>query len=51
MGQVEPVNCSNAALEQRMKKATNSAYIEEKYGLYQTKSIWDSCDSEAAIPL
>lgn len=48
MGQVEPVNYSNAALEQR-RKGTNPAKVGKKYLLYQTKSIWESCDSEAIL--
>ena len=49
MGQVEPVNYSNAALEQR-RRGTNPAEVWEKYPFYRTKSIRDSCDSEAAHP-
>lgn len=41
MGQVEPVNYSNAALEQR-RKGTNPASMGKKYLLYQMKSIWES---------
>ena len=50
MGQVEPVNYSNAALEQR-RKDTIPAKMGKSYLLYQIKSIWESCDSEAAPPL